>query len=313
MEWHEVDSPVGLAPYDRNFFTNTADDGTTAVIFGDGKTGSRVPTGAANLRAAYRNGIGKGGNVQAGQLNILGSKTGGVKGVINPLRASGGADKDPLDRIKENAPLTVTALDRLVSVTDYAQFAQTFAGIGKASSVALTDGHRRLVHVTIACIDDIPIDATSDLYLNLRSALRLLGDPYQPMQLDIRFAKFLVLEAGVKINPDYQWETVAPALTSALRDAFSFERRKLGQNAYLSEVLDVLQRVPGVEYVDPTKFGSLTETQLTPSGIRTAISNLRLHKTVHARLVTAGQDEILPAEIAYFTADVPATIALNQL
>src|SRR5262249_24212656 len=160
-----------------------------------------------------------------------------VKGVTNPLRASGGADKDPLDRIKENAPLTVTALDRLVSVADYAEFAQTFAGIGKASSVALTDGHRRLVHVTIAGIDGIPIDATSDLYLNLRSALRLLGYPYQPMQLDIRFAKFLVLEAGVKINPDYQWETVAPNLTSALQDAFSFERRKLGQNAYLSEVL----------------------------------------------------------------------------
>jgi len=313
VEWHEADSPVGVAPRDRRFFTNTADDGTTTVIFGDGVSGSRVPTGAANLRAAYRNGIGKGGNVHAGQLSILGSKTAGVKEVVNPLRASGGADKDPRDRIRENAPLTVTALDRLVSISDYAHFAQTFAGIGKASSVALTDGHRRLVHVTIAGIDDIPIDSSSDLYLNLRSAMHLLGDPHQALQLDVRFAKFLVLQAGVKLNPDYPWETTAPKLAASLQDAFSFERRKLAQNAYLSEVLSVLQRVPGVEYVDPTLFGAITEADLTPSRIRTAISKLKRDDTVYAKLAEVGPDSISPAEIAYFTPDVPATIALNQL
>jgi hypothetical protein len=313
VEWHEADSLVALAPYDRGFVTSTADDGTTTVIFGDGTHGMRVPTGVANLKAAYRSGIGKGGNVQAGQLNILGSRTAGVKDVINPLRASGGADKDARDRIRENAPLTVTALDRLVSVSDYADFSQTFAGIGKASSVALSDGHRQLVHVTIAGIDDIPIAPTSDLYLNLRSALHLLGDPHQALQLDVRFAKFLVFEAGVKLDPDCQWDEVAPQLTAALLDAFSFERRKLGQNAYLSEVLQVLQRVPGVVYIDPTLFGALTEDQLTPSGIVQAIANLSLNQTVAANLATSGPDGISPAEIAYFTPDVAATIALNQL
>jgi len=313
VEWHEVDSLVGLAPYDRRFFTTTADDGTTTVIFGDGTRGMRVPTGVANLKAAYRNGIGKGGNVQAGQLNILGSKTAGVKGVVNPLRASGGADKDTRDRIRENAPLTVTALDRLVSVSDYAHFSQTFVGIGKASSVALSDGQRQLVHVTIAGIDDIPITPTSDLYVNLRRVLHLFGDPHQALRLDVRFAKFLVVEAGVKLNPDYQWDVVAPQLTAALLDAFSFERRKLGQNAYLSEVTDVLQRATGVEYVDVTLFGALTENQLTPSGIAQAIAALKLAQLVPANLAASAKGVITPAEIAYFSPDVPATIALNQL
>jgi predicted phage baseplate assembly protein len=313
VEWHEVDSPVGLGPYDRNFFTSTADDGTTKVIFGDGVRGMRVPTGVANVKAAYRTGLGKGGNVQAGELNILGSKTAGVKDVINPLAAAGGADKDPRDRIRENAPLTVTALDRLVSVADYSYFSQTFAGIGKSSSVALTDGQRRLVHVTIAGIDDIPITPSSDLYLNLLSALHLFGDPNQALQLDVRTAKFLVLEAGVKLDPDYQWEVVAPQVTAALLDAFSFERRKLGQSAYLSEALRAMQQVPGVVYVDPALFGAIDEGQLTPSGIVQAISTLTLAQTVTANLATSGPDGIIPAEIAYFTPDVPATIALNQL
>ncbi len=313
VEWHETDTPVGLAPVERRFFTKTSDDGATTVIFGNGVTGSRLPSGNANVRAAYRNGIGKGGNVQPGQLTILGTKPLGVKEVINPLRASGGADKDTRDQIRVNAPLSVTALDRLVSVEDYAHFAQTFAGIGKASSVRLTDGHRQLVHVTIAGIDDIPIDVTSDLYRNLRAALHLYGDSHQPLQLDVRAAKFLVLEAGVHVNPDYPWETVAPKLRAALVGAFRFDRRQLGRNAFLSEVLDVLQRVEGVEYVDANKFGALSEDQLTASGIGIAIGKLVRAEVVPASLARVGDEGILPAEIAYFTPDVPATIALIQI
>jgi predicted phage baseplate assembly protein len=313
VEWHEVDTPIGIGPTDRRFFTKTADDGTTTVIFGNGVTGARLPTGNANVRATYRNGIGKGGNVEAGQLTILGSKPLGVKEVINPLRASGGADKDSRDQIRTNAPLSVTALDRLVSVADYEHFARTFAGIGKASSVSLIDGHRQLIHVTIAGIDDIPIDVTSDLYHGLRSALRLYGDSHVPLQLDVRAAKFLVLQAGVRVNPDYPWETVAPKLRSALLDAFDFEVRELGQNANLSQVLQVLQNVPGVEYIDANAFGAISESQLTPSGISAAVGSLGRADFVIANLAISGPDGITPAEIAYFTPDVPETIALSQI
>jgi predicted phage baseplate assembly protein len=313
VEWHEVDSPVGIAPYDRRFFTKTADDDTTTVVFGNGVTGARLPTGNANVRAAYRNGIGKGGNVEPAQLTILGSKPLGVKEVINPLRASGGADRDSRDQIRVNAPVSVTALDRLVSVEDYAHFAQTFAGIGKASSTSLSDGHRQLVHVTIAGIDDIPIDVTSDLYLNLRHAMHLAGDPGQPLQIDVRAARFLVLQAGVKVNDDYPWETMAPKLRDALLDAFQFDRRALGQTAFLSEVLDVLHRVPGVEFIDADKFGSLSEDELTPSGISAVISQMTRRDAVPAALARSTSAGIVAAEIAYFTPDVPATIVLNQL
>jgi hypothetical protein len=313
LEWHEESSLIGLTPFDRRFSTMTDESAATTVVFGNGVTGARVPTGNANVRSAYRNGIGKGGNVQAGQITVLGSKPLGVKEVTNPLRASGGADRDSRDQIRSNAPLSVTALDRLVSVDDYADFARTFAGIGKASSTILTDGHRQLVEVTVAGVDDIPIAPSSDLYLNLRRALHLYGDRNQPLQLDVRVAKFLVFEAGVKVDADYPWETIAPAMRAALLDAFRFDRRELGQNSYLSEVLDVLQRVPGVVYIDANLFGAISEDELTPSAIAGAITKLERDDAVTAHLSEPGPDGITPAEIAYFTPAVSATIALNQL
>ncbi len=70
VEWRETDSLAPLGPADRNFITRTDDEGKTTVIFGDGQHGARPPTGQENLRALYRNGIGKAGNVKAGQISL---------------------------------------------------------------------------------------------------------------------------------------------------------------------------------------------------------------------------------------------------
>ena len=136
--WHEADMFASLAPQDRKFVTRTDDDSKTSVVFGDGKYGLRLPTGVENIKATYRSGIGKAGNVKAGQLSLLSTRPLGVKEVINPIRASGGADKESRDQARKNAPLALMALDRLVSTRDYADFSRTFAGIGKATAAAGT-------------------------------------------------------------------------------------------------------------------------------------------------------------------------------
>ena len=160
VEWHEVDSLAGLAANARKFITRTDDEAKTTVVFGNGEHGARLPTGPENVKAVYRNGIGKPGNVKAGQISLLNTRPLGVKEVINPIRASGGADKEARDQARKNAPLAVMALDRLVSTPDYADFSRTFGGIGKAAAARLGNGRQQLVHVTIAGVDDIPIDAS---------------------------------------------------------------------------------------------------------------------------------------------------------
>jgi LysM repeat protein len=260
IQWHEADNLTVLGPRDRGFITQTDNEDVTTAIFGDGQYGARLPTGNENVSAVYRKGIGQPGNVKAGQISQLVDKPLGVKGVINPLAATGGADRESLDRARRNVPIGVMALDRLVSAADYAYLARAFAGIGKASAVLLSDGERRIVHLTIAGADDIPIATTSDLYRNLVRALQRSGDPRQPFLVALRELVLLVLYARVKLLPDYLWEAVEPKIRAKLLDVFSFERRALGQDAVLSQVLSAMQEIEGVDYVDADTFDSIPQS-----------------------------------------------------
>ena len=262
IKWKEAESLVELNPQDLNFVTKTDDEAKTTVIFGNGEQGARLPTGIENVKAVYRNGIGKPGNVKAEQISLLMTKPLGLKEVINPLRASGGADKETRDQARRNVPIALMALDRLVSTKDYAAFARTFAGIGKASAARLSDGRRQIVHLTIAGADDIPIDVNSDLYNNLRRALSKYGDSFVPVQIAMRELLALVIVANVHILPDYLWESVEPKIRTALFDTFSFERRELGQSVFLSEVISVIQAVKGVLFVDVDILDSISETEI---------------------------------------------------
>lgn len=259
--WEEAVSIFGLGPNDREYITRTDNDAKTTIHFGDGIRGLRLPTGTENVSAVYRSGIGKSGNVAGEQISLLATRPLGVKGVINPLPATGGADRETRDQARSNTPFAVMALDRLVSVQDYADFSRTFAGIGKASSTRLSDGNRQLVYVTIAGAEDIPISESSDLYRSLLAALHKFGDPYQPIQLAIRELILLIIHAKVRVSAEYQWETVEPKIRSALLEYFSFEQRELGQDAFLSEAISVIQGVTGVAYVDIDVFDGLVEIE----------------------------------------------------
>ncbi|MBA3831286.1 MAG: putative baseplate assembly protein [Chthoniobacterales bacterium] len=272
VEWHETDTLAGLAPDDRKFITKIDDESKTTVIFGNGREGARPPTGRENVTAVYRNGIGRPGNVKAGQINQLTTRPLGVKEVINPLPSTGGADREDRDQARKNAPLGVLALDRLVSVQDYADFTRTFAGIGKASAVKLSDGAREVIHVTIAGANDIPIEKHSDLYQNLMRTLRSLGDPHLPIEVELREMLALIISANVRVLPDYAWEFIEPKIRTRLLEAFSFERRDLAQDVTKSEVISVMQCVRGVAYVDLDLLAAVSESDVEAELIKTTIN-----------------------------------------
>lgn len=329
MTWHETRNLAFAGAADRRFVTATDESGKTRVVFGDGAHGARLPTGVENITATYRNGIGTAGNVSAQQISLLATKPLGVKAVINPLRASGGADAETRDQARRNVPLAVLALDRLVSVPDYADFARTFGGVGKAAARKLGN----LVQVTIAGAGDAPIDPTSDLYRNLLQALQRYGDPSLPLRLGVRELLALTLSAKVGLAPDYVWEAVEPSLRAALLDAFGFERRALAQNVYLSELVACMQAVRGVAWVDVDAFGSIDEATLlaglgdagdkgdgvegvslmthatSPAAASTAMPPPRV-QVLPARLDSDGT--LLPAQLAYLPPNVPDTLLLQE-
>lgn len=341
VRWHERTTLAGTSAQDRIFIAKTDDRAVTSITFGNGREGARLPTGVENIRALYRNGIGKAGNVLAGQVSLVQTGPLGAKSVINPLRATGGADAETRDQARENVPLAVMALDRLVSMQDYEDFTRTFAGIGKAKVAKLTDGRRAFLHLTIAGAEDGPIDTTSDLYRNLGVALRRYGDPELPVQIAVRELVALVLSANIRIAGGYLWEPVSDAIRSALLEKFSFGKRALGQPALRCELIAAMQVIEGVVYVDIDAFGGVSdkvtsksrETQLpvrrlrTPDELSPAIRSiaspsvnslgLKLKKDpggVEAKLARVDKTGlILPAQIAIFSPLVPDTLILNQI
>jgi hypothetical protein len=145
-------------------------------------------------------------------------------------------------------------------VQDYADFARVFAGIGKAAAAALSDGRRQVVQLTVAGADDVPIDPTSDLYRNLLLALARFGDASVPLQVNAREAVYLFLSARVRVAADYLWNDVEPRVRAALLQAFGFDRRGLGEDVLLSQVISTVQAVEGVDYVDVDLLDGVSET-----------------------------------------------------
>lgn len=327
--WHEKESLLDAGPSGRAYVTRTDDDGSTTIVFGDGQTGARLPTGAENVKAVYRSGIGEPGNVGAGRITLLQTKPLGVDKVDNPLPATGGADPESRDAARANAPLTTMALDRLVSVQDYADFARTYAGIAKASAVRLTDGRRDLVHVTVAGLDDIPIAADSDLLRNLAESLRRLGDPYLTVKVAARERMRVLLSAKVRVAKDHAFDVVAPAVRRALAEALGFDARDLGQPVLLSEVVAVIQGVRGVAWVDVDVLDAVTSKDVldlldpapAPTSPRAASAApqpaVALKTWVDVPLARfadgPGSASVLPAHLATLSLDVPDTLVLTEL
>ena len=320
VTWHEAGSIADLTPNDRKFITHIDDDAKTFITFGNGERGARLPTGSENIRARYRNGIGKPGNVKAAQISLLATKPLGVKEVINPIRASGGADKENRDQARKNAPLAVMSLDRLISTRDYADFARTFAGVGKASAARLSDGLRELVHVTIAGADDIPIETSSDLYRNLVDALHRYGDPYLPLRVEVRELLALVISANVKVLLDYRWEELEPRIRATLLDRFGYENCELAQDVRASEVIATIQGVRGVQYVDLDLLRGIDETELIAQlelldrNSSTTLPNVVTDATrIEVKGARFEAGKIRQAQLAYLQPTVPDTLILNEV
>jgi predicted phage baseplate assembly protein len=310
--WDEIESLAGAEPTSRQFTSKTSDDAKTTLTFGNGREGSRVPSGANNVTATYRVGLGPEGNVRPEQITLIVTRPLGVKEVINPIAASGGAGPETRDQARANVPVALQALDRLVSLRDYADFARTFAGVAKASAQRLPGGRRPLVHLTIAGDGDMHIDETSDLYRNLLEALQLYGDPFLPVRIAMRDRITVMLAARVKLDPHYLWETTEPAIRALLRERFGFEQRSLGQTLFPSEVIAAIQSITGVVGVDLDDLRGITQDDAL--GVADGKDNDRI-RTIRARLAQFDPEtpkNILPAQIAYITPEVADTVVLQE-
>ncbi len=284
--WHETSTLYNKGEEEHIFVTQKDKDGTQWITFGDGKTGSRPPTGQDNIVVKFRKGIGTAGLVNAEQLNILMTRPLGLKEAINPLASSGAADPESLEETQSNAPLTVLTLDRLVSLQDYEDFTRAYAGIDKAFATPFVDDHGKGVFITIAGTDGEEVLAGSTLFIDLLSSLKKFGDPNVRVMVQTYLPAFFNIAGKVKVHPDYLSDLILKEVEIILRNKFSFENRNLTQPVFLSEVIAAMQSVEGVEAIDLDKMYRIATIPLSNALIAEVPTRLFDGSWVSAELLT---------------------------
>lgn len=248
--WHEVVTFYGRAAEERIYITRQDNEGRTTIIFGNGITGARLPSGVENIKAIYRKGIGTGGLLKANQLSQLMTRPLGVKAALNPLPAKGADDAERLEEARRNAPLTLLTLGRIVSLQDYEDFARAFPGIEKALATWTWKNQRRYIFLTVAGVNGASVLKSDTLYKNLLKAIADSGDARIPVVVDSYKPRYFRITANVKVDADYIPGKVLKDVEQRLRTAFSFDARSFGQSVSLSEVITVFQQVKGVVATD---------------------------------------------------------------
>lgn len=298
IEWKRADSFYQRDSREEIYHLRLRDDGASVVRFGDGVTGSRLPTGINNITASFRIGLGAAGNLPSGRLTSLGSRPLGLTGVAHPLPATGGEDPESLDDARANAPLTVLTLDRLVSLRDYADYARAFAGIAKARSAWAWFGEAQGVLLTVAGPDGAAVTPGEPTFDNLLASMDRQRDRAVAVRVVSHAPRPFALAARLRLDDRVEPEPVLEAARALLLDAFAFARRDLGQAVTSSEVLALLHTLKEVLGVD---LDALHFVGATPS--------LQPRLVAHAGSVRA-DGVILPAEM--LTLD-PGSLTLGIL
>src|SRR5262249_40232488 len=170
----------------------------------------------------------------AGKLTVIAQSFPGLKSVLNPIAASGGADGDPADQIRQYAPRSVLTFGRAVSVFDYEAIAAQAPGVTRARAAWSWDDARQRTAVTIYVGDDAGAVASA------KSVLAAAGDPNRPVSVVLANAIPVFLFLKIVVIPGMDSRAIIAAVKSALADPqtglFAPGMLRIGQPVFDSQI-----------------------------------------------------------------------------
>ncbi len=254
---------LGSGPRDRHFVGELQDDGRLALRFGDGRYGAR-PEPGSRLTLRYRLGGGTAGNVGAEAINHLvldrsarDSEAAAplpVAGVRNPLPATGGTEPEPVEQVRQLAPLDLkrTRL-RAVTAADYAELASAVPGVQRAAAEIRWTGSVQEAHVAIdAAGSGEPSPRLLDSVAYALESYRRIGH-----DLVVEAARTVPVDLTVEVcaAPGHQHGRILAELTRVLGSRrlpggrlgfFHPDALTFGEPVRLSRLTAVAAAVPGV-------------------------------------------------------------------
>jgi hypothetical protein len=244
--WQQVADLSSAGPTDPSYTAGVTESGALKFQFGDGIHGRRLPTGANNVRVTYRVGIGTAGNLptlslQPARPNPL------VADATQLMPATGGAAMEPVGSLRDNAPATLLAFDRAVSLDDYTALALRQPTVQDAVAIAESSaGRSQMVTVVVIPAGGAQFDLIAP---PLAAYLTDQAPPDVSVSVQQYELRSLVIDASIGVDTSlYVYGLVAEQAQQALINAFSLGARGLGQAIYESDVVAVLQAIPGVQH-----------------------------------------------------------------
>ncbi|WP_328869518.1 putative baseplate assembly protein [Streptomyces sp. NBC_00287] len=259
--WRPRRDLLDNGPRDRHFVGELEDDGRLALRFGDAR-----PAPGARLAVGYRLGGGTGGNVGAEAINHLvvaaDCEPPPAAVVRNPLPATGGTDPEPLQQVRQLAPLDLrrTRL-RAVTAEDYAALASGLPGVQRAAAELRWTGSVQEAHIAIDALGsgaptaELLAEVTQSLEAYRRIGHDLVVGPARLVPLDIALT--------VCALPGHQHGQILAELYRVLGAGpggfFHPDAQTFGDPVRLSRLVAVAAAVQGVESVEVTRLRRLFE------------------------------------------------------
>ncbi|MFJ4471400.1 putative baseplate assembly protein [Streptomyces sp. NPDC089424] len=264
-DWRPRRDLLASGPRERHFVGELEDDGRLALRFGDGRHGAR-PTPGARLHVHYRLGGGTEGNVGAEAINHLvvtdDCEAPPAAAVRNPLPATGGTAPEPVEQVRQLAPLDLrrTRL-RAVTADDYAALACALPGVQRAAAELRWTGSVQEAHLAIDAYGDAAPSqrllrtVEQDLEPYRRIGHDLVVGPARRVPLDIALT--------VCAAPGHQHGQILAELYRVLGAGrggfFHPDALTFGGPVRLSRLVAVAAAVPGVESAHVTRLRRLFE------------------------------------------------------
>ncbi len=234
----------------QSWSMSLTEDGALAIYFR-----RRLPTGADNVVVRrHRIGVGPGGAVPARVFAKPMKKHRHVRALTQPYPATGGAEREPVEDIRVNAPARLAANGRAVSLRDFERLCRRRSDVwqAKARSVVAPSAAEQVAIVIVpanggAIGPTLRADLTAFVERRTLPGVRVALEDFEPVRL--------MVEARIRVDAEaFDKTAVQAAAQDALIAGFSLERRALGRPAYISEVVALLERVEGVETATVRSF-----------------------------------------------------------
>lgn len=264
IEWQAVEDLLGSSGSDRHY---EIDRTTGEIRFGDGVNGMIPPRGRDNIKADYRSGGGKKGNVGAFEITTLKTGIAFVDTVLNPLPAGGGSDAETVGQALGRGSQLVRLRGRAVTREDFEWLAQQASGdVARAKCLPNVDTRGEFspgwvtVLIVPASEEDLPVLSVQLKkrvldYLRAHAAL-VVVDPEHLQVAEPRYVKVAVDATLIATSPDLLPEvekaayTLLKAFLHPLTGGYEGRGWEFGRAPCISDFFHLLEGIPGVNHVE---------------------------------------------------------------